>query len=179
MPFLFGNKKQAAPARARKKPSPSEIWKAATRDSQKHLKAGELGLYRNDLFEMAGVCKAEGRRNDELRLLLFVCYLDAWPFGSLAEYRYGLEDGFKVVPGGIIAPGVITRISSAAKALGYSPADVEQVFCREVRTDMVPVPVMTVQGCAKLVRMSMEGKRAEAEKALKRETSKFIKEHRR
>lgn len=179
MPFLFGKKKPAAPARARKKPSPAEIWKTATKNSQKHLKAGELGLYRNDLFSMADVHKAEGRRDEELRLLLFVCYLDFWPFGSLAEYRYNLEDGFPAVPGGIIAPGVITRISSAAKAIGYTPADVEQMFCREVRADMVPAPVMTVQGCAKLVRMSMEGKRAEAEKALSRETSKFVKANRR
>lgn len=179
MPFLFGKKKPAAPAQSRKKSSPAEIWKAATRDSQKHLKAGELGLYRNDLFEMAGVHKAEGRRDEELKLLLFVCYLDFWPFSSLADYRFSLEDGFPVVPGGIIAPGVINRISSAAKALGHSPADVEQLFCQNVRADMVPAPVMTVQDCAKLVRMSMEGKRAEAEKSLNRETSRFIKAHRR
>ena len=38
---------------------------------------------------------------------------------------------------------------------------------------------MTVQDCAKLVRMSMEGKRAEAEKVLNRETSRYIKAHRR
>lgn len=69
MPFLFGKKK---PAQSRKKPSPAEIWKAATRDSQKHLKAGELDFYRNDLFAMADVHKAEGRRDEELRLLLFV-----------------------------------------------------------------------------------------------------------
>lgn len=179
MPLLFGKKKSAVPTRAGKNFSPADKWRAATRNSQMHLKAGELGLYRNDLFEMAGVCKAEGRRDEELRLLLFVCYLDFWPFTSLADYRFGLEGGFPVVPGGIIAPSVISRISSAAKALGYSPADVEQLFCQNVRADMVPAPIMTVQDCARLVRLSMEGKRAEAEKALNQETSKFIKAHRR
>lgn len=176
--FPFGKKKPAAPARA-KKLSPAEKWQAATRDSQQHLKAGELGLYRNDLFTMAGVHKAEGRRDDELRLLLFVCYLDFCPFSSLTDYRYFLENKDWPVPGGIIAPGVITRINSAAKALGLSPSDVEQLFCREVRADMVPAQVMTVQGYSGLVRMSMEGKRAEAEKALNRETSRFVKAHRR
>lgn len=176
MPFLFGKKK---PAQSRKKPSPAEIWKAATRDSQKHLKAGELDFYRNDLFAMADVHKAEGRRDEELRLLLFVCYLDFWPFGSLVDYRFFQENKDWPVAGGIIAPGVINRISSAAKALGHSPADVEQLFCQNVRADMVPAPVMTVQDCAKLVRMSMEGKRAEAEKVLNRETSRYIKAHRR
>lgn len=179
MSFLFGKKKPAAQARASKKATPAEIWQTATRDSQKHLQAGELGLYRNDLFAMAGVCKSEGRRDEELRLLLFVCYIDCWPFSSLAEYRYALNDGMPVVSGAILAPGVITRISSAAKALGYTSADVEQVFCREVRADMVPAPVLTVQEAAKLVRMSMEGKIAQAESQLKRYTSKFVKAQKR
>ena len=89
-----------------------------------------------------------------------------------------LENGFAPVPSGIIAPGVIKRISQAAKALGYSSADVEAMFCREVRADMIPDPVMTVDGCAKLVRMHLDGKGAAADAALKKETARYLKQRR-
>lgn len=177
MGFLFGGKKAGKPAQAVKR-SPEERWREATKNSQKHLKAGELGLYRNDLFAMADIRKDEGHRDDELRLLLMVCYLDSWPFSDLRGYKMALEYDFAPVPGGIIAPGVIKRISQAAKALGYSSADVEAVFRREVRADMLPDPVMTVDGCAKLMRMHLDGKGAAADAALKKETARYLKQRR-
>lgn len=154
-------------------------WRTLSQQSQEHLKQGKMDLYRNDLFNMATIRAQEGRRDGELCLLFMVCYLDVWPFSSIEEYQFFMKDKNWPVSSGFIFPEVICCILSAAEALGYSSADIEQMFCHEVRADMLPTPAVSVEECAKLIRMHMDGESAQADKLLKEATEKFKKTQRR
>lgn len=171
---LFGRKKATLVQAA----ASDDRFAALSASSQRHLRAGELGLYRNDLFNMAAIAEKEGRHGDALRLLCWVCCIDSFGYSSLEAYHFSLQDGAKAWPPDIlIAPGVVSRIGSIAAALGMEREALRVFIIENVRPSMLPEQVVSVPELADAILLYLDGKREKADKAVRSFERRYIKSH--
>ncbi len=123
-------------------------YHALSKKTQEHLKAGNLGLYRNDLFEMSEILRKEGRYDSQLQLLVTIFYIDMCGFSDLDTYQLAKQDCYKFLkPSPFIAPRIANNIRICAKRLSLSGEQLHNFFLQNLSESMVPVHIFTIEEC--------------------------------
>lgn len=81
----------------RPKPTLDEQWQNISRQSQTHLKQGDLGLYACDLYSLSEIYRKEAHYNDQMNLLILSAYIHLSGISTIEEYNYWKNGDFSVV----------------------------------------------------------------------------------
>lgn len=100
----------------------NDRYKDLSKRSQEHLRTGEIGFYRNDLFDLARILEKEENLLDALKQYMYVFYLDTTGISNLSALRSGSK------PRPMIAPGVVNRIRITRNKLNLSDEDFKNLY---------------------------------------------------
>ena len=137
-------KKVQLSKRTGREPSKNEVeWSLLQEQLKIHAKNGDWGLYASSRFQMAEILRKESKLKDALALYLEVCYLDlngprntgsggvSGPrIPAPAEHDPLIRKMFPPFSPdeGLIAPGVVVRMSNIVQDLGIGPGETKQMF---------------------------------------------------
>ena len=117
-----------------------------SRAAQSAVRAGDLAGYAETLGEMSCLLKSEGRRHDELKVLLLKLYIDLSGIGK--------------VP--VLEPHTLESIASAVEALGFSRCQVDELYMESIRSDVTPRHEFRPKDCLYLLGLYLDGRIEEA-----------------
>lgn len=129
-----------------------ERYKVYAARYNRHLKEGGLGSCAEDLYLMAAALRKEGRRHDELKVLMLSFYFDLSGVGS----------------GPAVNRNTAKRAVAAISALSARLHEIESLYLDTIRQDTVPRPIMSARDSLCVFEMCLEGRFDEAEDVVKK-----------
>lgn len=115
-------------------------------DCRRHLKAGRLDLFSCDLKIMGDVLCREGKRADELKVLMLAFYIDL--------------SGTSQKP--FIDKASVGHIKSAVVQLKFDEHQIRELYMDTARADATPCHIMTVSDSLYLLELCISGRNTEA-----------------
>lgn len=131
-----------------------------------HMKLGNLGLYRNDIFCMSEIEKSDGHYLGQLKLLCIIFYMDLSGADTIEECMLVL-DGELPIDKPVIAPGIVTRMRTAMKRCGFDEKKLIEYYRISVSETMVYAHIYTKRQTEELLLMAIEKGGDEVNKLIK------------
>lgn len=120
-----------------------QTFERMSRQSAEHLKQGMFMDYIHDLKQMADILNAEGRRIDELKVLM-------------------LEFHFVLNCTQTIDFALTERTKAAVAATGMTENEMEQLYLDTIRPDSTPHQIMGVRDSLYILKLCIAGREDEA-----------------
>lgn len=156
-------------------------FRTASVDSHKHLQAGELHAYRDDLMAIAEVYMEEKTFRSALESLMMIFVLDASGAPTAEMIRRNQErikegwikKGTLLEYHPLIIPYPMRLIDKAINELNLSIEEVEQVFRETITQEQIPLSFCTVDEFTKLFLSAVSGD-GKADDLVKKYKQRFI-----
>ncbi|MCM1235827.1 MAG: hypothetical protein NC489_37520 [Ruminococcus flavefaciens] len=169
---------RTASTEKRPKPTLDEQWQNISRQSQTHLKHGDLGLYACDLFSLSEIRRKEAHYDDQMKLLILSAYIHLSGISTITEYNYWKDGDFSVTePMPLLPPAVIRSTKSCIKRLGIDLEQYRESYRRNVSPTLTPEHIFGIEKSLNIICTYLDGDNERADKMVETGTKKYIKEH--
>ena len=162
----------------RPKPTLDEQWQNISRQSQTHLKQGDLGLYACDLYSLSEIYRKEAHYNDQMNLLILSAYIHLSGISTIEEYNYWKNGDFSVVkPMPLLPPDVIRSTKSCIKKLGIDLEQYKKLYRETVSPTITPTHILGMKKSLEIICTYLCEDSEKADRMVENGTKKYIKEH--
>lgn len=146
-----------------------------SKNVQKHLQEGNLGLYACDLYSMSEVYRKEHCYNDQLQVLMESAYIHLSGIETLKDFYSAVSNHFKysgLHP--MVPPAVIQGIERALKSLNMDIPTFRTRFKENIDLTLTPAHIFGIDKSLEIICLYLEGNSKKAEKEIENGTKKFI-----
>lgn len=150
-------------------------FKECSKNVQKHLQEGNLGLYACDLYSMSEIYRKEHCYNDQLQTLMESAYIHLSGIGTIKDFNTALSSNFKhfdLDP--ILPPAVIRGIERAIKSLNMNISSFQNRYRENIDLSLTPAHIFGVDKSLEIICLYLEGNSEKAEKEIEKGTKKFM-----
>lgn len=146
-----------------------------SKNVQKHLQEGNLGLYACDLYSMSEIYRKEHCYNDQLQTLMESAYIHLSGIDTLESFNTALSSQFKYVKlHPILPPAVIRGIENAIKNLKIDIPSFQIIFKEKIDSTMTPAHIFGVDKSLEIICLYLEGNSEKADKEIEKGTKIFM-----
>lgn len=111
-----------------------------SKESQRHLRLGQLDWYSFDLKSMANVLDRERKYVDKAKVLMIAFYIDLSGVGNPP----------------FVDRATVSSLKAAIKQSGMDEFQVKELYLESVRSDTTPRHIMTVSDSLYLMELSLD-----------------------